>query len=366
MDQLRHWLALHHTPYIGPMGVQAIFDVIDKPSDLFDNLNDLSKLLNFNDKSVKYLRNPNWELIDQELEWSTLDSNEIIPIHHPNYPTLLREIPDPPSVLYIHGDVKLLDSAQIAIVGSRNPSASGKDTAFQFAHHLSSNQFTITSGLALGIDYESHRGALTGNGKTIAVTATGLDRVYPARHKSLAHQIVNQGGILLSEYPLGTPPKRENFPRRNRIISGLSLGTLVVEAAQQSGSLITARYAGEQGREVFAIPGSIHNPLAKGCHNLIRQGAKLIENVEHILEELSHLAQFVSDSKINEEIKHNTSSLDSAYSDILGHVGFEPTTIDTVVQRSGLTPDAVSSMLVVLELQGYVETLPGGTYSRTQ
>jgi len=366
MNELRHWLALHHTPYIGPMGVQSLFKLIDKPSDLFENLTEISHQIKFNPKSLAYLRNPDWDKIDQELAWLKTESNYILTLDSPEYPQLLKEIPDPPVLLYIHGDPDILQTTQIAMVGSRNPSSAGRDTAFNFAHYLAKQDLTINSGLALGIDYESHRGALSATGKTIAITATGLDRVYPARHKDIAHEIANNGGALVSEYPLGTTPRKEYFPRRNRIISGLSVGTLVVEAAQQSGSLITARYAGEQGREVFAIPGSIHNPLAKGCHSLIRQGAKLVEKAEHILEELGHLIQTSNDRNPTAPLINHPQTPDSAYSDILEHIGFEPTTPDMVIERSGLTPEAVSSMLVVLELQGYVETLPGGTYSRTR
>ena len=362
--QLRNWLALHHTPYIGPMGVQSLFEIIEKPSDLFESIADISNQFNFNQKSLSYLRNPDWEKIDLELKWADDKDNHILPLDHSDYPEQLKEIPDPPTVLYVRGDPTLLKSIQISMVGSRNPSATGKDTAVSFAHYLASKNFTITSGLALGIDFESHRGALAAKGKTIAVTATGLDRVYPARNKDIAHEIANNGGALVSEYPLGTTPRKENFPRRNRIISGLSLGTLVVEAAQQSGSLITARYAGEHGREVFAIPGSIHNPLAKGCHTLIRQGAKLVEKGEHILEELGHIAPQPLQLTDANDGKNKSQTTNSGYSDILNHIGFEPTTIDTVIQRSGLTPEAVSSMLVVLELQGEVESLPGGKYSR--
>ena len=364
MTQLRYWLALHHTPYLGPMGTQALLALIEKPSDLFENLEAIAKQINFKAKSLAYLRNPDWATIESELAWATQKNNHILAIDQPAYPALLKEIPDPPVLLYLRGDPACLHTPQIAMVGSRNPSASGRETAYDFARYLANQNITITSGLALGIDFESHRGALAGKGKPIAVTATGLDRVYPARHKEIAHEIADTGGILLSEYPLGTSPRRENFPRRNRINSGLSLGTLVVEAAKQSGSLITARYAGEQGREVFAIPGSIHNPLAKGCHALIRQGAKLVEKAEHILEELGAIAQF-ENTYTDDPSNNDQQTTDTVDSGILDHIGFEPTTIDSVIERSGLTPEAVSSMLVVLELQGYVESLPGGTYSRT-
>ncbi len=216
------------------------------------------------------------------------DNRHLITLHDARYPTLLREIDDAPPMLFIQGDPTILNLPQIAIVGSRNPSASGRQTATDFAHFLASAGLAITSGLADGIDGAAHQGALETKNSTLAVTGTGLDRVYPAKHRELAHRIAEQGA-LISELPPGTPPIPANFPRRNRIISGLSLGTLVVEAAQKSGSLITARLATEQGREVFAIPGSIHNPLARGCHALIRQGAKLVETAGDILEELAPL-----------------------------------------------------------------------------
>ena len=222
-----------------------------------------------------------------DIKWLAEAGNHaIVTLDDPQYPDLLRQIDSPPPVLFIQGDIALLQDPQLAMVGSRNPTQGGKNNAYEFAKFLSANGITITSGLALGIDGYSHKGALDAQAPTIAVTATGLDRVYPAKHRSLAHAISEYGAIV-SEHTIGTPVRAQNFPRRNRIISGLSVGTLVIEAAIKSGSLITARYASEQGREVFAIPGSIHNPLARGCHQLIRQGAKLVETAGHILEEIS-------------------------------------------------------------------------------
>lgn len=366
MTQLKYWLALNRTPYIGPVNFRLILDAVDSPQDVFENINAISGQIRLNDRSLNYLKNPDWELIEAELAWAENPNNHIITLNDPNYPKRLTEIQDAPPLLYVHGNIENLNKPQLAIVGSRNPSASGKDSAFQFAKYLAEQNIVITSGLALGIDKESHQGALAARGdqsaNTIAVIGTGLNRVYPAKHRQLAHDIVDAGGTLVSEYPLDMPAKRENFPKRNRIISGMSMGVLVVEAAQKSGSLITARYAGEQGREVFAIPGSIHNPLAKGCHTLIRQGAKLVEKAEHILEELVHIPQYLP---FNEENDSQTSvNLDDEYLSLLDHLGYEPTPIDKVVERSGLTPEAVSSMLLVLELQDYVESLPGGSYSR--
>jgi len=367
MNQLKYWLALHHAPYVGPMKIKSILEVFANPAEFFENLSDITNKIKLNDKTRKALENPNWENIDKELDWASLPNNQIITLDSPDYPGLLKEIADAPAVIYVHGNHSILKREQIAIVGSRNPSQSGRNNAFQFAKYLNEQGATITSGLALGIDYESHRGALAAqNPSTIAVVATGVDRVYPARHKAIAHEIIEKGGAIISEYPLGSEPRKENFPRRNRIISGLSLGTLVVEAAQKSGSLITARLAAEQGRDVFAIPSSIQNPLAKGCHQLIREGAKLVEKAEHIMEELDHIKHVLRDSHAEDPQNDHLVNLDPTHKNLLDCIGFEPTTIDEIVQRSGLTPEAVSSMLLVLELQDCVESLPGSIYSRSQ
>jgi DNA processing protein len=267
--------------------------------------------------------------------------------------------------LYVHGNVAALHTPQLAIVGSRNPSAGGQETAHAFAAHLASVGLTITSGLALGIDAASHAGALDSSGTTVAVMGTGLDRVYPARHRELAHEIVSGGGALVAEFPVGTGPRPENFPRRNRIISGLSLGTLVVEAAPRSGSLTTARHAVEQGREVFAIPGSIHNPLARGCHALIRQGAKLVETAADVLEELGVFIEHAPQtSSPLPAASPDTPS--SEQSQLLDYMGFDIITIDQLVARSGLTAAAVSSMLLILELDGRVVSQAGGRYVRNE
>ena len=254
---------------------------------------------------------------------------------------------------------------QLAIVGSRNPTPGGRETAGAFARHLAGCGLTITSGLARGIDAAGHRGALAGGGATIAVCGTGADRVYPKNHESLADEIAARGA-LVSEFPLGTPPGRQNFPRRNRIISGLSLGTLVVEAARQSGSLITAHAALDQGREIFAIPGSVHNPLARGCHQLIRDGAKLVETAADILEELKILARLVAENPATEPGHADTSTeRDPDYQRLLAAIAHDVVPVDVLVERTGLTADAVSSMLLILELQGEVESAPGGAFIRT-
>ncbi len=259
----------------------------------------------------------------------------------------------------MRGNPELLSFPQIAIVGSRNPSTSGIETAMAFAKNLSQHGFVITSGLALGIDAASHQGALNAKGYTIAVAGTGLDRVYPARHIDLATEIVNTGAMV-SEFPPGTLAKANHFPRRNRIISGLSQGLLVVEAAKESGSLITARMAMEQNREVFAIPGSIHNPLARGCNALIREGAKLVETTQDILEEFHHYIQ----KDTNNTPSTLQTILDLEQQTLLNRIMFSPTSIDTLVEESGTSVEIISSMLLILELSGYVEANAGGSYTR--
>jgi DNA processing protein len=295
--------------------------------------------------------------------WLDDPSSHLVALTDPAYPPLLREIPDPPPLLFVRGDTALLSAPQMAVVGSRNPSHGGCDTARAFSEQLTRAGLLITSGLALGIDACAHAAALDAGGQTIAVAATGLDRVYPSAHRELAHRISAQGA-LVSEFALGTPPRRENFPRRNRLISGLSLGVLVVEAALRSGSLITARLAAEQGREVFAIPGSIHSPLARGCHALIRQGAKLVETAQDVIEELGALAGFVA-APPGVAATPPGVPVDSAQQELLELIGYDPVELDTLIARSGLTPARVSSMLVLMELRGLIEARPGGRYQRT-
>lgn len=280
-------------------------------------------------------------------------------INDDQYPSLLKEISAPPPLLFINGNPDLLNHPQIAIVGSRNPSEVGKQIATDFAATLASHGFAITSGLALGIDAASHQGALKVNGFTIAVAGTGPDRIYPARHQQLARDITQQGA-LVSEFPPGTSAKASHFPQRNRIISGLSMGLLVVEAAKKSGSLITARSAIDQGREVFAIPGSIHNPLARGCNALIRDGAKLVETTEDILEELK---QFVGNPTSDPE-KTQALTIDSEHQALLNSIQYSPTSIDSLVQTTGNSVETISSMLLVLELQGFISAVAGGCYTR--
>jgi DNA processing protein len=366
-DTLRYWLALLHAPGVGTMRFLRILEHTPDLPHFFAERGEISDELSITPKLRRYLGKPDWHAADTALEWAQDPECHILSLLDPRYPLLLKEIPDPPPLLFVRGDTSLLQQPQLAIVGSRNPSAGGKQLAQGFAATLSRHGLIITSGLALGIDAASHQGALDAGGETLAVAGTGLDRIYPARHRELGHAIVKQGA-LVSEFPPGTPPIASNFPRRNRIISGMSLGTLVIEAALKSGSLITARLAADQGREVFAIPGSIHNPLAKGCHTLIQQGAKLAMEATDILEELGSLAAFLLQQAQHTE---NDLSVDQTASDqpslpqspLLENMGFEPISIDELVERSGLTAEAVSAMLLTMELQGIV-TSSGGMYSR--
>ena len=295
--------------------------------------------------------------------WLQSEGNQIISRGNPEFPELLDQIPSPPDRLFVKGYPGALHLPALAIVGSRNPTEAGRRTCYEFARHLGAAGFCIVSGLAEGIDAAAHRGALDAGAATVAFLGHGIDRVYPAANLDLAHEIAERGA-LASEFPLGTPPARAHFPQRNRLISGLSLGTLVVEAARRSGSLITARMAGEQGREVFAVPGSIHNALSRGCHQLIRQGAKLVETAEDVVAELAplstHILQTSLESTTNDELQ---TTGDDDYEHLRRFLGHDPVSVDELAENSGLTIDQVSSMLLILELQGVVEAQSGGRYS---
>ncbi|WP_082922896.1 DNA-processing protein DprA [Halothiobacillus diazotrophicus] len=309
-----------------------------------------------------------------------LDWLDAQPHHHlvlrgePGFPPLLDTLPDAPAALFAIGDIRLMDEPQLAIVGSRTPTTGGIRHARAFAQHLARQGLVITSGLALGIDAAAHRGALSAPGPTIAVLGTGPDLVYPREHARLTDEIIDTGGLLLSEWPPGTPARKEHFPRRNRLISGLSEGVLVIEAGLQSGSLITARLAAEQGREVFAIPGSIHNPLSRGPHRLIREGAKLVETAQDILEELVPTlgarlhpppTSRVPETSVSDDRDTAIRPPDPQHQQLLDLLGYDPRPADELIAASGLTPAEVSSILLMLELAGHVATLPGGLYVRT-
>ena len=299
--------------------------------------------------------------IDAALAWASQPDNRILTLADPEYPQALLTADDPPVILYAKGDLAVLQRPAIAMVGSRNATQQGAQNAEAFAEALSRAGLTVVSGLALGIDAAAHSGALRGPGGTVAVIGTGIDRIYPARNEALARQIAAQG-VVLSEFPLGTPPLASNFPRRNRIIAGLAQGCLVVEAAERSGSLITARLAAESGRDVFAIPGSIHSPVARGCHKLIKQGAKLVESAQDILDELQlQLPQPADAARATPGIPHPEAPDETRLLDALGH---DPVTLDALSARSGLTADTLLAMLLALELDGRVAQLPGGLYQQ--
>jgi DNA processing protein len=301
-----------------------------------------------------------------ELRWLEHPRHHIVPYRDCSFPRLLLASGACPIAIYVDGDVLALRGPQLAIVGSRNPSAQGRERAFEFAQDLAGRGLTITSGLAEGIDSEAHRGALAAHGSTLAVLGTGIDLVYPRGNRPLALEIA-QRGALISAFPVATPPSRGNFPQRNRLIAALSLGTLVVEAALGSGSLLTARSAGELGREVFAIPGSINNPLTRGCHDLIKHGAKLTETAHDILTELDFSAFLEPSGKGSVGSKEGAppaAGMDNEQKILLDALGFDPADLDSLVVRTGFKPEAVSSMMLILELEGYVQAAPGGRYSR--
>jgi DNA processing protein len=319
------------------------------------------------DEALARLNAPDAAALDRAREWLSRGDRRVVTFGSEDYPPLLAELPDAPLALWVEGaNASLLASPQLAMVGSRNPTSGGRDTAEQFARHLSQHGLTITSGLAVGIDGASHRGALGEIGGTIAVLGGGLDAIYPRAHTELARAIA-QRGLLVSEYAPGVESRAHHFPQRNRIIAGLSLGTLVVEATRRSGSLITAKLALDYGREVFAIPGSIHNPLARGCHWLIRSGAKLVEQALDIFEELAPQLE-IDLASVRKSLASGPPPAqtldDPEYRKVLETLGFQPRSITEIIEVSGLTAAELSSMLLVLELEGFVEALPGGRYSR--
>ncbi len=299
------------------------------------------------------------DTLQPALTWLEKPNNHLITLADEDYPRLLLQIPDPPPFFYLKGRRELLQSSCFAVVGSRNGTVQGMRDAESFSRSLSECGLCIVSGMASGIDAAAHRGGLDGAASSIAVVGTGLDIVYPAKNHALAHELAERGA-LISEFPIGTPAIAANFPRRNRIISGLSLGCLVVEAALRSGSLISARLAAEQGREVFAIPGSIHSPHSKGCHALIKQGVKLVENADDILSELRMPQRGGSPDAPAEP----AATLDDEQLRLLEAMGFEALDVDTLAERSGLTSPRLSAMLLTLELEGLVAALPGGLFQR--
>ena len=324
------WICLQQISGLGGQGICKLLSQFGSPENIFAaSHQDLNKVVS-QAVSSAIKEGPNLNTAEAGMQWLQKDNNHLITLADTHYPQALLEIPDPPPILYAKGDLSCLSMPAIAMVGSRNASVQGEKNAEEFAYALSEQGFCIISGMALGIDGAAHRGALKNkNGKTIAVVGTGLDIVYPAKHRELAHKIVERG-LVISEFPISTPSRPQNFPRRNRIISGLSLGCLVVEANTQSGSLITAKCAAEQGREVFAIPGSIHSPMSKGCHELIKQGAKLVDCIKDITDELApHLSHLIGPDDKKSEPSENSPLLDL--------MGFDPINMEALIALTNLT-----------------------------
>ncbi len=351
------WLRLTLIPGLGNAALRKLLREFGSPERVLAARRAELQRLVAADIAAQITAGGNADGAQQALEWLADSANSIVTLAEADYPQLLLQTADPPPLLYVKGRRELLNRPALAVVGSRNATSLGLANAENFARALSDAGMTIVSGLALGIDAAAHRGGLAGMASSLAVVGTGLDVVYPARNRALARQLA-AGGALVSEFALGTPALGANFPRRNRVISGLSRGCLVVEAALQSGSLITARLANEQGREVFALPGSIHSPLAKGCHALIKQGAKLVESAADILEELQLAA--------TPPAVLAAAELDPGMARLLAQLGFEPTDLDTLCARCGVGADVVSALLLKLELQGLIATLPGGQYQRVR
>ncbi|MDP2640338.1 MAG: DNA-processing protein DprA [Betaproteobacteria bacterium] len=350
---LAAWIKLSLVPGLGGQSLRKLLGAFGLPQHILAaGRGALARIVSA-EIAARILSDLDSAAVETALEWAAADGHAVLTLADGDYPQPLLQTPDPPALLYLRGRRELLALPGLAMVGSRNATPQGVSNAEQFARAFSSAGLTIVSGLALGIDAAAHRGGLDGAGSTIAVLGTGADILYPQRNRALGERIAREG-LIVSEFPLGTPPHGSNFPRRNRVISGLARGCLVVEAALASGSLITARCAAEQGREVFAIPGSIHSPHSKGCHALIKQGAKLVESAQDLLQELGV-----------DVLAAPPAAAAPAAAGLLAQLGYDPCDIDTLCARSGLTADVVSAMLLQLELDGKVASLPGGQYQRT-
>lgn len=364
-DDLHSYLALALTTGVGPITLAALLDYFETPQAVLKaSPNELAEVEGVGVALARRLRSTDGiELAEKVIEQCEQAGIDILLPHDRRFPRLLRELPDPPSVLYVRGEIKPTDGLAIAIVGTRGASNYGRTQAERFARMLARAGLTIVSGLARGIDAAAHRGALDGGGRTIAVLSSGVHEIYPPQHEDLAKEIVEHGA-LISEMPPFTKPKKGMFPQRNRLISGLSLGTIVVEAAERSGALITARHAGEQGREVFAIPGLVSSPAARGCHALIRDGAYLAQDPEDILDQLGPLVESIQiDSETT--VRHPAQlQLNEQENQVLCAIDLEPTDINNVVTRSGLPVSRVLSTLSVLEMRRLIRRISGQTVQR--
>ena len=350
--ELAAWIELSLVPGLGSGRFRSLLSAFGLPVQILRATRaQLSRVIP-EKLAASILERSRGQEVERAMRWAEGAGRTVLTLADSAYPAQLLQTPDPPPLLYVAGEVRLLSSPSLAIVGSRNATPQGLANARAFARALSDARVTIVSGLALGVDSSAHRGALEGPGSTIAVLGTGIDVTYPKRNQPIASEIEARGA-LVSEFPLGTEPLAGNFPRRNRVISGLARGCLVVEAALDSGSLITARVAADQGRDVFAIPGSIHSPLSKGCHALIKQGAKLVESAQDVLEELGFSSRAAASAPAS-----------GAEHGLLAKMGFDPCDVDELIARSGQTADAVTAALLELELEGRVASLPGGLYQR--
>lgn len=353
--ELASWIHLTLVPGLGPGNFRALLSAFGLPRQILQSTHDqLARIVPARLARAIVDCSANQAAVDAILEWADKPGHHVVTLADEAYPQRLLHLSDPPPVLFLRGNPAWLSAPSIAVVGSRNATPGGVDNAERFSAALSSKGHTIVSGLALGIDAAAHRGGLSGKGSTVAVMGTGIDVIYPKRNEAIAKQI-EETGALVTEFPPGTAPLPGNFPRRNRIIAGLSRGVLVVEAALASGSLITARLAAEIGRDVFAIPGSIHSTVSKGCHALIKQGAKLVESAEDVLEESA------SDRATPALPDHHLSGPEEA---LLQHMGYDPCSVDVICGRSGLTAETVSAMLLALEIDGRVAAVSGGLYQR--
>jgi DNA processing protein len=361
------WLALDLIPGLGGEGLRQLLAQFGSPAAVLAQSNSALARTVSAKVAEAIVAGPAAEKLDAAKKWLEGEFNHLLTLADTDYPASLLEISDPPPVLYLKGNRVLLSATGIAVVGSRNATPVGLQNAEAFSRALSAAGLTIISGMALGIDAAAHRGGLDGGASSIAVVGTGLDLVYPARNKALARELAEKG-LIVSEFSLGTPALAQNFPRRNRIISGLSRGVLVVEAALASGSLITARQAAEQGREVFAIPGTIHSPFSKGCHQLIKQGAKLVDDANDILVELQWRHSVASNNKSSNITAHDSEHVELDNDDggdpLLMAMGYDPASIDALMERVDLPADQVMLRITELEIEGIITALPGGKYQR--
>jgi DNA processing protein len=365
-EEVFAWVALSRAPALDAQLLSKVLGILGDAPGVINASDAARQSAGVPPPTREYLSSTASTVCSAERAWLLHPAHHVVPFTDPRYPELLRQLASRPIALYVAGNVGVLNDPQLSIVGSRNPSPAGRDIAFELAESLAGCGLGITSGLADGIDTAAHRGALKAQGVTVAVLGSGVDVIYPRINRTLSDEICGQGA-LISEFPLGTPPRRQNFPRRNRIIATLSLGTLVVEAARRSGSLITARLAADHDRELFAVPGSIRNPLSRGCHELIRHGAKLTESAADILSELNFSAFFARCRHAagdRASPSRNEAGMDKEHKILLDALGFDPADLDVLVDRTGFKPEAVSSMMLILELEGHVQAAPGGRYSR--